>query len=86
MYRVLNKEAANITYLTPRIIKKAEEVLNMEEEEEEGESSLQELGQEWTGHLYKLMEASQAANMPWSGSARRLVTSAKKKRGLNKEV
>ena len=57
-----------------------------EEEEEEGESSLHELGQEWTGHLYKLLEASQVANMPWSRSARRLVTSAKNKRGLNKEV
>ena len=58
-----------------------------EEEEEEGdEDDLEELSEQWTGHVQTLLEASQKANMPWSRSAKRLVTSAKTRRGLDKEV
>lgn len=86
----MNKQSAKITHLTPRIIKKAEEVINRqgeeEEEEESDEDDLEELSEQWTGHVQNLLEASQKANMPWSRSAKRLVTSAKTRRGLDKEV
>ena len=68
------------------INRQGEEEEEEEEEEEGDEDDLEELSEQWTGHVQTLLEASQKANMPWSRSAKRLVTSAKTRRGLDKEV
>ena len=66
-------------------MKKAEELLHGEEQDG-GNTELELLTQQWTGHVGNLIQASHDANMPWSRSARRLVSSAKTRKGLKKEV
>ena len=50
------------------------------------DGDLDVLVHQWTGHVRTLLDASQRANMPWSNTARRLVTSAKERSDLDTEV
>lgn len=85
---MLQKEAAHLSVLTPKIIRQAEDVNvvdNHEDVDGYGES-LQLLSHQWAGHVRSLIEASQQVNMPWSKTAHRLVRSAKTRKGLEREV
>jgi hypothetical protein len=84
--QALSKESAMLNYLTPRVIKKAEEVLHNDDDNVELKEGLELLVQQWAGHVHKLMETTYDVNMPWSRSARRLVSSAKTRKGLKKEI
>ena len=75
-----------LNYLTPHVIRRAEEIVHGVKDEEGEDKDLDSLSQQWAGHVRTLIEASQKANMPWSQSARRLVKSAKSRKGLDKEV
>lgn len=47
---------------------------------------LQLSSHQWAGHVSQLIEATQKANYPWSKTAERLVSAAKKGEGLEAQV
>ena len=76
-------ESARLSYLTPQLIRKAKQTV---QDGGQDFTDLENLSHQWAGHVRTLLNASQKANMPWSQLAGRLVSSARKRKGLEKEV
>ena len=84
---VLQEKSARLAHLTPQIIRQAKLKAQGKTNKVGGATEdLDLMVHQWAGHVRSLLDASQKANQPWSHTARRLVTSAKKRKGLNKEV
>ena len=85
-HSVLHKESAKISQLTPQLIRKAQETALQQDPGGEQAGELDIISHQWAGHVRTLIEASQKANLPWSRIAGRLVSSARQRRGVEKEV
>lgn len=82
---MLQKESAKITQLTPILIRKAEEAA-LDGSSASTLEELDDIGHQWAGHVRTLITTSEKANLPWSKAAKRLVSSAKSRKGLEREV
>ena len=83
--RVLKIKASEVNKLTPLVIVHAEDVAR----DPTGSHRLEDLqlsSHQWAGHVSQLIEATQKANYPWSKTAERLVSAAKKGEGLEAQV
>ena len=83
--RVLQTKASEVSQLTPQVIEHAEEVVR-DPRESHRLGDLQLSSHQWAGHVSQLIEATQKANYPWSMTAKRLVSAAKKGEGLETQV
>ena len=84
-HRELQTKASAVNKLTPQVIKHAEEVVR-DPARSVRLGDLQLSSHQWAGHVSQLIEATQKANYPWSKTAERLVSAAKKGEGLEAQV
>ena len=82
---MLKVKATEVHKLTPQVIGHAEEVAR-DPTESHRLGDLQLTSHQWAGHVSQLIEATQKANYPWSKTADRLVSAAKKGEGLEAQV
>jgi hypothetical protein len=80
--RVLKTKAREVSKLTPQVIGHAEEVARDPTGRQRQLEDLQLSSHQWAGHVSQLIEATQKANYPWSKTAERLVSAAKRGEGL----
>ena len=71
--------------MTPQVIDHAEEVAR-DPTASRRLGDLQFSSHQWAGHVSQLIEATQKANYPWSKTAERLVSAAKRGEGLEAQV
>ena len=81
----LQKESTYLKQLTPQLIRKAKESAQQTDHRDKAKE-LEVLSHQWVGHVRALIDASQQANLPWSRMSRRLVHSARSRKGLEKQV
>jgi hypothetical protein len=84
--RVLKTKAREVSKLTPQVIGHAEEVARDPTGRQRQLEDLQLSSHQWAGHVSQLIEATQKANYPWSKTAERLVSAAKRGEGLEAQV
>ena len=84
--RVLMTKAREVSKLTPQVIGHAEEVARDPAGRQRQLEDLQLSSHQWAGHVSQLIEATQKANYPWSKTAERLVSAAKRGEGLETQV
>jgi hypothetical protein len=80
--KVLKTKAREVSKLTPQVIGHAEEVARDPTGRQRQLEDLQLSSHQWAGHVSQLIEATQKANYPWSKTAERLVSAAKRGEGL----
>ena len=87
LLRTLQKESARLQQLTPQLIRKAKEsAYHAHPDHGDKAKELEVLSHQWVGHVRALIDASQQANLPWTRTSRRLVHSARSRKGLEKQV
>lgn len=82
---MLKVKASEVHKLTPQVIGVAEEVAR-DPTESHRLGDLQLTSHQWAGHVSQLIEATQKANYPWSKTAEKLVSAAKKGESLEDQV
>ena len=83
---MLKTKAREVSKLTPQVIGHAEEVARDPAGGQRQLEDLQLSSHQWAGHVSQLIEATQKANYPWSKTAERLVSAAKRGEGLETQV
>lgn len=72
--------------LTPRIIRKAQQVATSNPQQRNKMSELDDATHQWAGQVRQLIDATQQANLPWSKTAEKLVDAAKTGVGVQAQV
>ena len=83
--RALEMKAREVVRLTPSLIRHAEKIARDPGAMKELEALEMDISQ-WAGHVRYLIDATQAANRPWSKTAERLVMAAETGKGLESQV